>query len=640
MSIVLLERVTFAGLSADKDRLLDDLHARGCVELIPLRGDAADVASAGPSSEARDALKFLLACPRRRRQVRDDARFDVESVERQTLELQKRVQALESERDALVQRLAAAKPWGDFRFPASEELGEWRLWFYVVPHKDMPKVEALARVCRPFRADDSHGRSDGLEGPSYVWEVVRRDPRFCYVVVVDKTEPQSMPVPRVHLGSRSQEDLDRRLDEVELAIEDAQAERAHLTRWCLLYARDLARLEDAAARAEAAQQTCDRGQLFGLQAWAPQDRVRELAEYAARNGLVFDSQPPTAGESPPTLMRNPPRVAAGEDLVNFYMTPGYWTWDPSGIVFVSFAVFFAMILSDAGYAAVLGLGLLAYWRRLGRSSSGGLSRPSNSNGDGPEGPSYGDQSVGRRFRPLLALIVWSSLIYGVLVGSYFGVAPPRESLLGRLHVLDMSNSKLMMGLSILIGAVHVVLANVMDARRYADWRDGLASVGWAGVVGGGLLFGAGAGIPGLMSLKTIGGGAFLLGLLLVVGFTAWREPPGKRLLQGLLGLTKLSGAFGDVLSYLRLFALGLASASLATAFNDMAAGIRSGVPRVGLFLALLVLAFGHVLNLALGISSCVIHGLRLNVIEFFNWALKDEGRRFTPFRRKEGSLWN
>ena len=143
-------------------------------------------------------------------------------------------------------------------------------------------------------------------------------------------------------------------------------------------------------------------------------------------------------------MRNAPRMSAGEDLVNFYMTPGYWTWDPSGVVLVSFAIFFAMILADAGYAAVMGLGLLLVWRPLGRSASG------------------------RRFRPLLSLIVLVSLVYGVLVGSYFGIAPPKKSFLGRLHLLDMSNTKLMMGLSILVGAAHVMLANIMDARRYAD----------------------------------------------------------------------------------------------------------------------------------------------------------------------------
>jgi V/A-type H+-transporting ATPase subunit I len=126
----------------------------------------------------------------------------------------------------------------------------------------------------------------------------------------------------------------------------------------------------------------------------------------------------------------------------------------------------------------------------------------------------------------------------------------------------------------------------------------------------------------------------------VVGFTAPDEKPLPRLMHGFLGLTKISGAFGDILSYLRLFALGLASASLATAFNNMAAGIHSGMPRIGLLFALLVLLLGHSLNLLLGISSGVIHGLRLNVIEFFNWGLKDDGRRFAPFRRSETSTWS
>ncbi len=594
MSIVLLERVTFVGLSSEKDQLLDYLHERGCLELIPLQSEPKDPVASGPSSHAREALEFLLTCPQRGRQIRDDARFDAESVERQALDLQKSFHALESERDSLLQRLADARPWGTFHFPALADLDGLRLWFYVVPHKEMPKVEA-----------------SGL-----VWETVRRDPRFCYVVVLEKTEPQGMPVPRVHLGSRSPEELERRLEDVELALEDLQMERVRLTRWCILFARALDRLEDAEARAVAAQQTCDRDPVFGLQAWAPREHVRELAEYASRNGLVFESRPPRPDECPPTLMRNTPRISAGEDLVNFYMTPGYWSWDPSGVVLVSFAIFFAMILADAGYAAVIGLGVLAFWPRLGRSASG------------------------RRFRPMLALIVVASLVYGILVGSYFGLAPPAGSFLARLHWLDMNNSKLMMGLSVLVGGVHVLLANIMDARRYADWRDGLASLGWAFAVGGGLLFAAGAAIPPVVWLKSIGAGAAILGLFLVVGFTAWREKPLKRLICGLLGLTRISGAFGDILSYLRLFALGLASASLALAFNDMAAGIRSAVPGIGLFLALLVLAFGHALNLLLGISSGVIHGLRLNVIEFFNWGLKDEGRLFTPFRRKEGSSWN
>lgn len=633
MSIVLLDRVTFVGLSDEKEKLLDDLHQFGSLEIIPLGGDQDTVVGGGPSSQASDALKFLLSAPQRRRQVHDPSLFDAADVERRALELQSLIKSREAERDDLLLKLAAAKPFGDFQFPRAEEMGEWRLWFYAVPHKDMPKLET--------------GIASNANGNELAGEVVSRDRRFCYVVVVSKEEPTDMPVPRVKMGSLSRIDLARRLEEVELAIEDAQAERAWLTRWCLLFARSLATLEDAAARASAAQQTCDRDPVFALQAWVPREYGEELASYARKNGFLFEQRPPTPEENPPTLVRNSPRVEAGEDLVNFYMTPAYWTWDPSAVVFVSFAIFFAMILADAGYAAILGLGLFFAWRRLGRpahddrTGNDGLSGSSREAHIGSGALTYREpRPAGQRFRPMLLLIVLCSLVYGILVGSYFGLAPPPASLLGRLHILDMTDSRLMMGVAVVVGAVHVILANVLDARRYADWRDGLASWGWAAAVAGGLLAATGVAIPRVGILKVIGAVAAVIGLLLVVGYTARREKPLSRLVGGLLGLTKISAAFGDVLSYLRLFALGLASASLATAFNDMATGIHSGLPRLGMLLALLVLVFGHALNLLLGVSSGVIHGLRLNVIEFFNWGLRDEGRRFTPFRRKESSLWS
>jgi V/A-type H+-transporting ATPase subunit I len=121
----------------------------------------------------------------------------------------------------------------------------------------------------------------------------------------------------------------------------------------------------------------------------------------------------------------------------------------------------------------------------------------------------------------------------------------------------------------------------------------------------------------------------------VLLFAAPYDKPLSRLLKGLLGLTKVTGAFGDVLSYLRLFALGLASGALALEFNRMTTSIYDAMPGVGIVFGFLVLLLGHTVNLVLGLASAVIHGLRLNVIEFFNWGLKEEGWQFKPFRRNE-----
>ena len=108
-------------------------------------------------------------------------------------------------------------------------------------------------------------------------------------------------------------------------------------------------------------------------------------------------------------------------------------------------------------------------------------------------------------------------------------------------------------------------------------------------------------------------------------------------MAGLMGFTGVSKAFGDVLSYLRLFALGLASASLALAFNGLARQVADAIPGVGLLLGLVVLVVGHSLNLLLAIVSGFVHGLRLNLIEFFNWSIKEEGRPFRAFLKREAA---
>lgn len=119
----------------------------------------------------------------------------------------------------------------------------------------------------------------------------------------------------------------------------------------------------------------------------------------------------------------------------------------------------------------------------------------------------------------------------------------------------------------------------------------------------------------------------------------WKDRLG-RILDGLLALSGISRAFGDVLSYLRIFALGLASAQLAITFNDMAATARENIAGLGTLVAILILGFGHGLNFLLATMSGVVHGLRLNYIEFFNWGMAEEGYPYRPFSKKGETIWN
>jgi V/A-type H+-transporting ATPase subunit I len=191
----------------------------------------------------------------------------------------------------------------------------------------------------------------------------------------------------------------------------------------------------------------------------------------------------------------------------------------------------------------------------------------------------------------------------------------------------------MMKLSIIIGAVHIAYANLRNALRQWPSTAGLAPVGWAIMIAGGLsLYIDIKGVPEAAGIGVMG-----LGALLILLFTGAGQKPLKRLLAGLMGFTSLSKAFGDILSYLRLFALGLASASLALAFNDLAKQASQLVEGIGFLLAIVVLLIGHGLNLLLAIVSGFVHGLRLNLIEFFSWGVTDEGYPFQAFAKREGT---
>jgi len=587
MSIVPLSKVTVVGRLEDKAAALDDLQALGCLHLVSLHEEAEGAPGSTPP-QPREALRFIRDARPRRRQSHDDSRFDAQEVEQRALALQRQMRTLEDERDFLLHRIAVLEPWGEFAFPPPEEFPPLRLWFYEVPHY----------------------RMDAARATPLVWQVVGKDNRTSYVVVLSAEEPEGMPVPRTHTGSLSIACLRERLEAVEVELEDLQAARTALTRWYHLFRQNVNRLEDRADLAEAARHTRDDERLFALQGWAPTEALPALKAGAQRHRLALLAHAPVPGERPPTLLRNRPAVAGGQELVSFYMTPSYWVWDPSGIVFMSFAVFFAMILSDAGYALVLGLALALGWRRLGRFAAG------------------------RRLRLLFAALVGASAVWGVFIGSYFGVGPAEGSALGRLHLLDLADGAAMMRLSIAVGIAHLVLANLAEAwSRRRTW--GMAAPGgWVLLIGGAAALWLGAVELPHAGLQAAGIAAMGLGGALVLLFTGAGAPPGVRLLRGLLALTRVTNAFGDVLSYLRLFALGLASASLALAFNDLAAQVADA-PAFGKLAAALILLVGHSLNFALGIVSGFVHGLRLNFIEFFNWSIPEEGYPFRAFAKRE-----
>jgi V/A-type H+/Na+-transporting ATPase subunit I len=599
MSVIPLKKVTLCGPAFEKQAILDELQTLGCLHLVALRAPPAEPEQAllERPEDAYKALKYLRDCPHKRHQIKESETFDLEECVDRVLANKRRIGEVSDRCRALKQRIAEAEPWGDFNLPPVDEIGGLRLWFYRVP---VGKVRAIP--------------TGGM-----VWQTVYRDQRTVYVAVIAENEPPAgaMPVPRTHMGDRSLSQLRKELDQTELELDDLRAERESLTRWIAMMSKSLAEAENNAALIHAAGQTLDRDELFAVQGWGPHYEVERLAEFAGVRKLALLADDPTPVEMPPTLLDNPKALSGAEDLVGFFQTPGYRSCDPSPVLFFSFTLFFAMILSDAGYAALLGLVLLFSWARMGRTS------------------------IGRRMRILSLALITASLIWGAMVGSYFGVSPPQHSLFASFKFFDFSKADAMMQLSVGIGIVHLVLANGCMAWHTKGNSAALVPLGWISVMLGGFaLWLSQTDEPPMASLATAGTVMLGTGLVVVFLFSSQRSIKRPtdllwRLFEGIFALTKSTKLFGDVLSYLRLFALGLASTSLATIFNHKAAHVLMAEKGLGVLLCLLIWIFGHGINLLLAVMSGIVHGLRLNFLEYYNWSVSEEGYPFKAFSKKE-----
>ncbi len=618
MAIVPLRNMTLIGELKHRAAVMSQLQRLGCVHVDDLTdGGAHPTGRAIHHDDLKGAIGYLERCPEKRpaaSQVVTDE--EIKGIVAETLQLESHLRDLAEEHESISEQIAHTLPWGDFQMPAAEVLRGRQLYFYRLPHR---QVKAASQEV------NKHG----------VAHVVSTDRHFEYWLVIAQQPLTKMPCDPEQLDPRPLSQLQSRLAEIEQAREQLQLQRLALTRWLEHLRARSAAILDETARLRATQRGLIDGPIFVLQGWVAARRLVELKAFAADHGLVLRSRPPRAAENPPTLLSNPRPISGAEGAVTFFMTPGYRAWDPTWVMFVSFAAFFAMILADAGYGLVLA-GILAIVAR-----------------------SLGSSESGRRFRQLAVFMVAVTIVYGVLIGSYFGFEPPAGSVLDRLIIKSqglsiMQNREAMMVLSATIGVFHLVLANVIVAWRWLGSAHALASVGWVlALLGGWLLALAAIPKPDIMTLvaRWFGGAAenwgttldtcgwWMLGagLGLVFLFSSVQPicltSPRAWLLRcfdGLMGLTGVSKAFGDTLSYLRLFALGLASAQLAITFNQLASD-ASQIQGVGVLLGLLIFLLGHTLNLLLAVVGGVVHGLRLNCIEFFSWSLTDEGQPFEAF---------
>ncbi|MEW5722825.1 MAG: hypothetical protein AB1896_06940 [Thermodesulfobacteriota bacterium] len=583
--IAQMKKVTFIGLQSDRERFLKRLQEVGLTHLI-IPGEVLEPAEAAKALErVTETLKFLDRLAKKQ-EVPEGESGEVEELCTRLEELKDRETRLQAEWNGLKKELIRSQAWGEID-PADVALLRSKgldFRFFRLPRKEFERLSDEAALVQVT------GQSEG----EVAFVAFSAQP-LAYAHLAEK-DPQS-PV-----------QLAVQMQAAETELAGIRAEYTELSQGVPALKRSATELKDnyeyEKARLNVESGLLDR--LFVLRCWSPLPEEELIQKIGPDFVLYHMVSEPEPGDRVPVLLENPPVLAPGEDLVKVYSHPGYSDFDPSGFVLYCFAVFLGMIIGDAGYGLFL-LGLTVFIHFKVKRKGPGLVR----------------------FLRLSFLLSLSVIFFGVISVSYFGISIGKDNFLSRLMLLDLvtpQGQRAVMLISIIMGMVHITLSLAIKLVRQRD----LPSLGWIIVIWSGYFV-----LRARMTQGAVNEPAqwvMIAGLVLVLLFTSSSKNPIIRFLAGLNGVLGIIQVFSDVLSYLRLFALGLATVYISQTVNMLAGMAVEAVPWLGFVLAGLILLGGHAVNLLLGVMSGVIHGLRLNFLEWYRWCFEGDGLPFRPFK--------
>ncbi len=400
-------------------------------------------------------------------------------------------------------------------------------------------------------------------------------------------------------------------------IEELKAQAAELAREHRTVLVVLDEGAEALAKKVAEERFGTTQETFLVEGW-----IRGRDEEAVRARLTeiapevdISSRDPEKGEDVPIDLNNRGAVNAFEFVTTLYGRPGYWERDPTPLLAPFFIVFFGLCVSDGGYGVTLAA---VSFFLMTKMQPGG----------------------GRQLMKLLMMGGISTAVVGAVTGGWFGIDPSvMPGWLQSVIVMNplqepmkMLNVVFILGLvQIMAGLIIKMVADIKEGR----WIDGiLDQLLWifflALLVPLGYSFILGGSVPdGVMA--TAGKGALVAAALVVLTGARKNPKPIMKVLGGVLKLYDVVGYFGDVLSYARLLALGLATGAIAMAINGVAE-MAGGIPIVGPIAVVLVLVGGHLFNLAVNCLGAFVHSARLQYLEFFSKFFTGGGSAFQPFR--------
>ena len=609
--IVKMKKITLLCVESERVAALEKLRELGIMHVDHV-SKVESVSVAESEQKLTEISKVFNILSGIKAERKNEVPMAGEEVYRRAAELIRQQNAQEKQIETLKRDIDALQPWGDF-------------------DPDMVKKLALEGVsvlfCKTYR-----NQFDSLELPENAVKTVVcviRNEVFFLLLFLEKPDVSLYPVAALPQG---------RLSELRKTLEETLAEKQKTDDELTELAVHRNELKEYFAERNAEHEflmnrdgMVSDGAIAYLSGYIPADELSKLTEAAHRNGWALTADDPAPDDTRvPTCIRKPGWVKIIDPLFDFIgITPGYRENDVSVFFLIAFPIFFGMLIGDSAYGALF-IAVAVLLKFLLRKK--------------PEAQ-----------LPLNLLILLSSfsILMGLLNGSCLGL--PREVLPGFLKGLDFladpSDSPAAVALAkklkvnpadlsnkftqwfcFLLASLHLSSARLFRfAVDFRNWRS-LGNIGWACVIWGNFFTAVNLIVfPGTFP-KVMGFALYGVGVLLIVATVT---------ASAALNLPfSLISSFVDVLSYIRLFAVGLSGVYVASCFNDMGKMVLNALPKdlfvIGLAGLILVALAGHALNILLGFMGVLVHAVRLNTLEFSNHAeMQWTGIAYRPFAGKE-----
>ena len=603
-----MTKYSFILLSEQTEGFLNSLQELGVVD-ISRSLKPIDEQSSGMLAEAdraKKALSILAAC---KAESEKDFKFDGCPVDA-VLETQDRIAEIAAEIAAAKKEIAVRQPWGNF---SSEDI-----------HKlESQGLKLRFYSCMKKKFDPSWAEIQPLE------VISETESKLFFVTVSPAQEEYSFPLEAIPAPEGSVNEEEEKLALLQSKLEKEQQLLANL-KSCSdeirkAYNDSLSRLD--LYFAEAATEKAVDNYLTVLTGFAPTSDDKRLCASFDSMDIYYSHEAATKEDNPPVKLKNNWFAKNFEVLTGMYGVPAYDEFDPTPVLGPFFMLFFAMCMGDAGYGILLML--IALVLRLKMK----------------------DSSLGKMHR-LIAFLGGMTFVVGIFLGTFFGMSILEASwapawlkglcIDGWFPDAKIAGFPVQMVLAVAIGVLHICLAMIIKTINFTKrfgFKKTVATWGWTTLIVGGLVV-VSLGMTEVLSAEafkwTIIALAVVSGLAIYVFNTPGRNP----LLNIGSGLwdtyNMVTGLLGDVLSYIRLYALGLAGGMLGNAFNIMGTMILDiPVPGVNWVFCIIILIFGHVLNLAMSCLGAFVHPLRLTFVEYFkNSGYEGSGAKYNPLTKR------